>query len=157
MSTTTHVEGSAILARTLAEGYGPGAWHGSDFKAAIADVNEGLAFRRLAPERHNIAEIALHHAYCVHMVRGRLTGTPTDPFVLQGDDWFELSDRTRLTWNQIVGIVEQEQQQLADLVAKLGKGTDSPLSDAEQFDLVLGITCHAIYHAGQVQLIKKML
>jgi len=32
----------------------------------------------------------------------------------------------------------------------------SPLSDAERFDLLLGITCHAVYHAGQIQLIKVM-
>jgi hypothetical protein len=32
----------------------------------------------------------------------------------------------------------------------------SPLSPAEQFDLVLGVTCHAVYHAGQVQLLKKL-
>ena len=28
--------------------------------------------------------------------------------------------------------------------------------EPEPFDLVLGITCHAIYHAGQVQLIKRL-
>lgn len=28
--------------------------------------------------------------------------------------------------------------------------------DAERFNLVLGITCHAIYHAGQVQLLKRL-
>jgi hypothetical protein len=24
-------------------------------------------------------------------------------------------------------------------------------------DLVLGITCHAVYHAGQIQLVKRLL
>ena len=32
----------------------------------------------------------------------------------------------------------------------------SPLTDREQFDLSLGITCHAVYHAGQVQLLKVL-
>jgi hypothetical protein len=32
----------------------------------------------------------------------------------------------------------------------------SPLAEAERFNLVLGITCHAIYHAGQIQLIKRL-
>jgi hypothetical protein len=32
----------------------------------------------------------------------------------------------------------------------------SPLAEAERLDLVLGITCHAIYHAGQIQLIKRL-
>ena len=35
-------------------------------------------------------------------------------------------------------------------------GAASPLADAERFKLELGITCHAIYHAGQVQLIKRL-
>jgi hypothetical protein len=32
----------------------------------------------------------------------------------------------------------------------------SPLTDSERFDLVLGITCHAVDHTGQIQLIKKL-
>jgi hypothetical protein len=30
------------------------------------------------------------------------------------------------------------------------------LKNDAQLDLVLGITCHAIYHAGQIQLIKRL-
>jgi hypothetical protein len=32
----------------------------------------------------------------------------------------------------------------------------SPLGETERFDLFLGITCHAVYHAGQIQLIKRL-
>ena len=157
MSMTTPVERTAVLARTLAEGYGPGAWHGSDFKAALADVTDDTAFRRPTPDRHSIAEIALHHAYCTRTVRGRLAGTTPEPFLLEGDDWFAVPDASRLTWRQIAELVEGEQRKLADVVARIGAGGTSPLSEAEQFDVVLGITCHAVYHAGQVQLIKKLL
>ena len=51
-----------LLTRVLDEGYGPGAWHGPDLKAALADVSPELAFWRPSPERHNLAEVALHHA-----------------------------------------------------------------------------------------------
>lgn len=54
-------------------------------------------------------------------------------------------------------MVEEEQRKLATLVAGIGASqAQSPLTEAEQFDLVLGITCHAVYHAGQVQLIKRL-
>jgi hypothetical protein len=146
-----------VLLRILEEGYGPGAWHGADFRAAIGDVKETLAFWRPAPDRHSIAEIALHHAYCTRHVRGQLAGTTPEPFVLEGDDWFALPDTTRLTWAQIVAAVEAEQRRLLDVVAALANGRQaSPVPESERFDLVLGITCHGIYHAGQVQLIKKM-
>jgi len=44
-----------FLTRILDEGYGPGAWHGPDLKAALADVSDELAFWRPSPQRHNIA------------------------------------------------------------------------------------------------------
>lgn len=147
--TTTTIE-KTELSRILDEGYGPGAWHGPDFKAALADVGPDLAFWRPAPGRHNIAEIALHHAYTVRNVRGQLSGTPPEPFVLEGpmleDTWF---DPSGLSWPEIQAVVEKEQGRLAAVVA------DST-PDPERFNLVLGITCHAIYHAGQVQLLKRL-
>ena len=37
-----------------------------------------------------------------------------------------------------------------------GKVVARTPADAERFDLILGITCHAVYHAGQIQLIKRL-
>jgi hypothetical protein len=143
--------------RILKEGYGPGAWHGPDLKAALADVTAEGALWRPAPGRHNIGEIALHHAFCARSVRARLSGIDAEPFVLEGDDWFALSDASRLSWSAILDVVEREQKQLSATVAEIAGGRiQSPLSDTERFDVILGITCHAIYHAGQVQLIKRL-
>lgn len=170
-----------VLTRVLEEGYGPGAWHGADLKAALDDVTPALAFWRPGPERHNIAEIALHHAWCARAVRGQLSGTTTlEPFVLEGEDWFELSgengktsrtDRkpdgektgkdgsktAALSWTEVTSILASEQQKLSTALADATAGrARSPLSEAERFDLVLGVTCHAIYHAGQIQLLKRL-
>lgn len=143
--------------RILQEGYGQGAWHGPDLKAALADVTGQSAFTRPAPGRHNIAEVALHHAYCVRGLRAKLTGIAAEPFILPGDDWFVLPDSSTLSWSRILEIVRTEQEQLAACVADISAGrTRSPLGEPERFDLVLGITCHAVYHAGQVQLIKRL-
>ena len=149
--------GSGVLARTLAEGYGPGAWHGSDLKASIADVTPAIAFRRPAAGRHNIAEIALHHAYCAHDVRGRLSGTPPEPFAVEGGDWLELNESSSPSWTRVLEIVDAEQRELGATVESIAAGGSSPLGESERFDLVLGITAHAIYHAGQIQLVKKLV
>jgi hypothetical protein len=146
-----------VESRVLNQGYGPGAWHGADLKAALTDVTRALAFWRPAAGRHNIAEIALHHAYYTRAVWSQISGEPAKPFIVQGEDWFELSDETALAWPTIVGTVDTEQQRLATLVGAIEAGQmTSPLADAERFNLVLGITCHAIYHAGQIQLIKRL-
>jgi hypothetical protein len=141
----------------LREGYGPGAWHGSDLKAALAEVTPLLAFWRPATGRHNIAEIALHHAYCTRAVRTQLSGRSAEPFVLPGEDWFAVDDEQGLSWAEIRATVDAEQQRLRELIGAIETGiAASPIADAERFGLVLGITCHAIYHAGQVQLIKRL-
>jgi hypothetical protein len=125
-------------------------------KAPLADVTSELAFWRPGPGRHNIAEIALHHAYTAHGVRAKF-GSNVEPFVVAGEDWFEVSDSSTLAWSKICELVELEHQQLVAAVSEFGaKGAVPSPNDSERFDLVLGITCHAVYHAGQIQLIKRL-
>jgi hypothetical protein len=155
-TSSSHVS-TGSESRVLTEGYGPGAWHGADLKAALADVPPALAFWRPAPGRHNIAEIALHHAYCARGVRAQMSGVPAEPFVREGDDWFHLPDEQALSWADVQAALDDQQRRLAAVVAGIEAGTaPSPLADADRFALALGITCHAIYHAGQIQLIKRL-
>ena len=158
-TTKTLPEGlnASVLARTLEEGYGPGAWHGPDLRAAIHDVREEIAHWKPNPSRHSVAEIAVHHAYHLHNVHARLTGQEASPFLLAGDDWFALPSASDLSWKQIQALVESSHTRLLDAVRALAEERiRSPLSPPEQFELVLGITSHAIYHAGQIQLLKKL-
>ena len=154
MTTSTAV---GIGSRVLSEGYGPGAWHGPDMKAALADVTTGLAYWRPGAGRHNIAEIALHHAYYAHVVRTKISGRADEPFVLAGEDWFEIDSESTMTWSKILSTVESEQAALTAVVEAVETARQtSPLTESERFDLTLGITCHAVYHAGQIQLIKRL-
>jgi len=151
MSTTTvdRKAASGMAARILREGFGEGAWHGPDLKAALADVTPEVAFWRPGPGRHNIAEIAMHHAYTAHNVCTRLSGKDGEPFVLAGEDWFNLPDASTISWSKILEVVVREQE-------TLGRSVRDGQIESDQFDLVLGITCHAVYHAGQIQLIKRL-
>ena len=94
---------AATLIRILEVGYGPGAWYGSDLRAAVSEVTAAAAFTRPVSDRHNIAEVALHHAYWAGQITGRLTGSPAAPFPLDGEDWFDVSDESRLSWGAISG------------------------------------------------------
>lgn len=147
----------AIASRIIEEGYGPGAWHGPDLRAALADVAAANAFWRPGPGRHNIAEVAVHHAGSVRAVVGQLTGSDEAPFPLEGSDWFEISNERTMKWPKIVDLVDAQHARLATVVSEIASGTRaSPLSDGERLDLLLGVTCHAVYHAGQIQLIKVL-
>jgi hypothetical protein len=94
----------------------------------------------------------------VGQIESKLTGGAPTAFPLVGEDWFELDDESRLTWAAITLLVDAAQQRLSRTVGEIASGArTSPLPEAERFDLVLGITGHAAYHAGQIQLIKKLI
>ena len=149
--TTTETMLPLSLTRVLDEGYGPGAWHGADMKAAVADVTPTVAFWRPGKGRHNIAEIALHHAWCVRNVTSQLTGSEPPAFPVDGADWLKLDDEKTISWDEIRRALDEQQRALA---AALGGSSVPP--EKERFDLALGVTCHAVYHAGQIQLIKVL-
>jgi hypothetical protein len=154
---TTAPTAAGSLQRIANEGYGTGAWHGPDLKAALGDVTAASAFRRPAAGRHNVAEIALHHAFCSRNVRAQLSGAAVEPFVLDGNDWFAVDSEKTLTWRRVQEVVDEQQRQLTKTLAAIEAGElHSPLTEPERLDLVLGITCHAVYHAGQIQLIKRL-
>ena len=144
--------------RVLNEGYGPGAWYGSDMKAAVADVTPAQAYARPAKGRHNIAEVALHQSYWAGQIESKLSGGAAAAFPLPGEDWFELNNEKALDWKTVRATLDAAQQRLAKTVKAISAGRKtSPLGEQEQFDLVVGITGHAAYHAGQIQLIKKLI
>ena len=149
---------AATFNRILDEGYGPGAWYGSDLRTAVSEVSAAQAFKRPAKGRHNIAEVALHHAYWAGQIAAKLTGTPAAAFPLDGEDWFELASDQALPWKKVVATLDAAQQRLSQAVSEVASGArTSPLGEAERFDVVIGISEHAAYHAGQIQLIKKLI
>ncbi|HEX7938111.1 MAG TPA: DinB family protein, partial [Gemmatimonadaceae bacterium] len=125
------------LRRIATEAYGDGAWHGNDLKAALADVSAELAYWRPGKGRHNIAEIALHHAYTVRNVRVKLLGDSgsVEPFAIAGEDWFALDDKRALAWPKVLDAVEQQHAGLLDAISALGSAKLA--SDVKPFDLVL--------------------
>jgi hypothetical protein len=127
-------------------------------KTAVTGVSAADVFKRPAKGRHNIAEVALHHAYWAGQIDSKLSGKPAASFPLSGEDWFEVNNGQDLSWKAITETLDAVQARLAKTVKSLagGKG-NSPLSEREQQDLVIGITGHAAYHAGQIQLIKKLI
>jgi len=157
-TTSTAAAGQSELSRILQEGYGRGAWHGPDLAGAISDVAPDTAVRRPAPGVHNIAEVALHHAWFVRSVTAQLTGRTPAAFPVEGQDWFEVDEATGPSWEEVQTTVASQHEDLAQAVTDIAnRRITSPLAESERFGLVLGITCHAVYHAGQIQLLKRLL
>jgi hypothetical protein len=111
--------------------------------------------------RHNIWEIAAHAAYWKYTVRRRLIGEKRGSFSLRGSNWFTRPiDRTEKAWQTDLRLLDREQQRLREAVSSLEpENLDRPArgSNTVTRRLLAGIAFHDVYHAGQIQLIKKLL
>ena len=139
------------------------SWHGPNLRGVLRGVTASEALRRPLAGRHNIHEQVLHAAYWTYASRRALTGEPRGTFELsaseRGSNWFRReppADARR--WRGEIALLEREHAALRAAVAALeprklddlvGRGS---LTIAQ---LVMGITAHHVYHAGQIALLKR--
>lgn len=149
------------LLRLLDAGYNRAAWHGPNLRGSIRGVTAQEAALRPKAGRHNIWEIVVHAAYWKYTVRRRLSGAPRGSFSVRGSNWFTRpAGRSEKAWPQEVALLDREHQLLREAVSSLqAKDLDRPLRSSRTIarGLIAGIAFHDVYHAGQIQLIKKLL
>jgi len=147
----------AQLLALVDEGFDRAAWHGPTLWSALGGVTARQAAWRPARGRHNIREIALHAAFWKHMVRRRLMGNRRGAFPLAGDDWFAV-DPSR-TWRDDRRLLASEHRKLRAVIAAYpARALDTAIDAKRQTAAysIRGIAAHDLYHAGQIQLLKRL-
>jgi len=150
----------AALLRLIDDGYHVKAWHGAGLRGSIKGVDAELAAWRPAPERHNIWEIVVHAAYWKYTIRRRLCGEKRGSFPLKGSNWFRrpvtLDDQA---WRADIALLEDMHRTMCAAVAGLRPrelATVPPGSKRSHEHVIAGIALHDVYHAGQIQLLKRL-
>jgi uncharacterized damage-inducible protein DinB len=149
-----------LLLDHLDQAYNKKAWHGPNLRGSIRLVSHEEAAWRPGPGRRSIAEIVLHAAYWKYAARRRLRGDKRGSFALKGSNWFPVADHlTDAEWKQSVRLLDNEHRALREAVAELPqselyvKASGSKVSNAS---LITGVAAHDVYHAGQIQLLKRL-
>jgi hypothetical protein len=113
-----------------------------------------------SPKRKSIWEHVLHAAYWKYTVYRRLVGAERGSFPLKGSNWFDRTEPADAPkWAADVKLLSEMHQQLRSAVADLKprKLDETPNgSKISNRRIVLGIAYHDIYHAGQIQLLKRL-
>jgi hypothetical protein len=155
-----------VLTDLVDEGFDHVSWHGTTLLGSIRGVNAVGAARRPAPRRHNIWELTVHAAYWKYAVRRRLTGDKRGSFACKGSNWFvrpidaAAESKSERAWKSDVRLLIEEHRKLRETVASLDPRTLSRPIPGKKYSvayLVRGIAAHDLYHAGQIQLLKKTL
>lgn len=152
---------TALLLRVYDQAFAAPSWHGTPLWGALRGVTPREALRRPAPGRHNIWELAVHAAYWKYVVRRRLTQDELPPFPREGSNWFPAPRRADAkAWKADLALLRQQHELLRRVIARfpaarLGRrGRRSQWTNAEQ---IYGIASHDLYHAGQIQLLKRLV
>jgi len=137
------------------------AWHGPALAGSLRGVTPRQAARRPAPGRHNIAEIVVHCAYWKNIVRHRLTGDAdkVSDFQLAGANFFKRDRVTAASWKADRALLASEHRKLKAIARRLEPSTlfkRLPKSRWTPYTTIRGIIVHDAYHAGQIQLIKRL-
>ena len=138
------------------------SWHGTNLRGSIRSLDVERASWRPARDRHNIWEIVVHAAYWKYVVRRRLLGEKRGSFPLKGSNWFTRpsgSTPDEKVWRSDVSLLVETHRGLRDAVANL-EAKDvyyvPPDSKVRNLELITGIASHDLYHAGQIQLLKRL-
>jgi len=142
------------------QSYSRKAWHGTNLRGSIRGLSAKEAGWKPSRNRHSIWEIVVHCAYWKYIVRRRIQGEKRGSFPLKGSNWFTrrhgLSEQD---WQQDLGLLESCHTTMRDAIARLKPG-DLPAnprgSTVSNVAMIVGIASHDVYHAGQIQLLKRL-
>lgn len=156
------------LLALIDEAYAGPAWHGPCLRGSLRGVTGEQAAWRPGPGRHNIWEIAVHAAYWKYAVRRRLLGEKRGSFAEKGSNWFErpatATGAARATdasaWRRDLAALGRAHQELREAVIQIHPAAlDRRSAGSRQTPrrMIAGIAMHDVYHAGQIQLIKRLM
>jgi len=144
----------------LDEAFVKRAWHGPNLRGTIRGLTAAEAAWRPGPGRHSVWELVVHAAYWKYAVRRRLTGEKRGSFAYEGSNWFPRPDAgDEAAWKRDVRLLVEEHRKLRAVVASLrDRDLDRPASGHRTLVRVLvrGIAAHDLYHAGQIQVVKRL-
>ncbi len=149
-----------LLAELVAEVFDGKSWHGPSLRSTVRRVTATQAVWRPGRGRKCIAEIVLHAAYWKYAARRRLRGDQRGSFALKGSNWFAVPAKlTDAEWKGYLKLLDTEHAQLLDAIAGLNPAdllvvpAGSRVNNAK---LLRGMASHDVYHAGQIQTIKRL-
>ncbi len=151
------------LLAVIDQAYDRQSWHGTNLRGSIRRVTAAQAAWRPAARRHNIWEIVVHAAYWKYAAARRFTGRARGSFPLKGSNWFprplDPAHAGDTDWRADVALLDQMHTTLREAVTALPvkELARTPAgSKVSNFALVSGIAAHDLYHAGQIQLLKRL-
>lgn len=149
-----------LLILQLEQAFDHRSWHGTNLSGSIRGATLESAAWRPGKGRHNVWEIIVHAAYWKYTVYRRLVDEARGSFPLKGSNWFARPlEGTETELKSDVRLLRDFHEKLLGAVTRFDpKQLDArPAGSKFTFrDLIVGVAAHDLYHAGQIQLLKRL-
>jgi uncharacterized damage-inducible protein DinB len=148
-----------VLLDLLDEAFDRKAWHGTNLRGSVRRLDARRAAWRPAPGRHNVWELTVHAAYWKYAVRRQLTGEKRGSFPEKGSNFFPRQGGDEAAWRRDLELLVEQHRRLREVVAGLRASDLRRQPSGSRYTIgaiVRGIASHDLYHAGQIQLLKRL-
>ena len=150
----------AVLLHNLEQAFDRRSWHGTNLWGSLRGLTAEEAAWRPHPGRHNVWELLVHAAYWKYRVCRLLTDRGPRAFELPGSDFFPRPgpDETQ-SWDSDLALLKSWHERLLEAVRAFAPARlEEPAgSNGHTYQgLILGAASHDVYHAGQIQLLKRL-
>ena len=132
------------------------AWHGPSVFENLEGVSAAAAAKRPIAGAHSIWELVLHLTSWERIVQSRIDGEPID--YSDELDWPAVPSPTPKAWRDARAALEAASDELRASIARMSDKklqTKRPGATGTFYDLAHGQVQHALYHAGQMAVLKK--
>lgn len=152
----------AVLLAIIDQAFDHKSWHGTNLRGSIRGLTAAEVAWRPAGQRHNIWEIVVHAAYWKYVVRRRFRPEARGSFPFKGSNWFTRpmdGEATDSLWKADVKVLVDLHKSLREEIARLSSSVLLNKPDGSKvtnLEILSGIAAHDLYHAGQIQLLKRL-
>jgi uncharacterized damage-inducible protein DinB len=150
-----------VLLAAYDQAYDRKSWHGTNLRGSLRGLSASQAAWRPGKKRHNIWEIAVHAAYWKYVVLRVLAGGKRGTFPISGSNWFARpAEKSEDAWKADLALLEATHRSLRDAIVSIDPRTLGRAPGGKKttrMALISGVAAHDLYHAGQIQLIKRMM
>ena len=149
-----------LIITQLEQAFRRKSWHGTNLLGSIRGIDTKTALWRPKPGRHNIWELIVHTAYWKYSVYRRFGGDAKLTFAISGSNWFNRSASiSERELKADIALLKDYHNKLVDAVSKFPRKRLNEIPEGSKttyLDLLIGVAAHDLYHAGQIQLLKRL-
>lgn len=146
------------MADQLRRAFEGNAWHGPAVKELLAEVSATQAAARPIASAHSIWELMLHIEAWENVAIAAISGIAMPKPMPPEQDFPKVTDKSEAAFKKAKERLFEVNQKLGGAIEKFDAKRLEDTVPGRAYDfyhLFHGMTQHALYHAGQIALLKK--